>query len=517
MPLLNNESLDDPILSDGCASFEGGQVSAYRGTSLQANQFKLGQNIEIDLNAKIMTRIGIEGTSLDCAGTYVNGLAYLDTPLLERMIAFCGGTVKVSNDGNSFTATSGYTPSGSVVATQLIDKLYFTDGVGRLTQWDGSNFTSITDLPVGVRHVMTHTNALFVTGSDTLNDTIYRSDLLDGTNFDTTKWSLRIGGGDGEPILGCVPWYQYWFAVFKSKSISAVNADPLGTSAADWEVSPVSKKIGCAEIKTAVQVGTDIMFLDYDGVHSLSRTLSEDQYGVSDSLSNPIQDWIDRINWTYISTARAAYWKNRYILAVPIDAATSPSHCLVWNTYTKSWQGVWTGWQVREFCVSRFSSLPKLHFGDDNDYVNTFLDYKTSAQITSADYDDNGTDIETRLRTRGMNFGDPMNDKFGEHVECSFNYLEESGDSTSVYAQINDANSGEIVFTGSVITGLNTLPIDLPFDLDVYRTRRVRSNLMNIGTFRDLDIEIVCTSGRLSIASIHLASFLDFMQLEGQE
>src|SRR5207245_11045342 len=43
--------------------------------------------------------------------------------------------------------------------------------------------------------------------------------------------------------------------------------------------------------------------------------------GVVLPVSDPIQPLINRINWRYAGNAQAAYWNNRYYLAVPLDDA----------------------------------------------------------------------------------------------------------------------------------------------------------------------------------------------------
>jgi hypothetical protein len=62
--------------------------------------------------------------------------------------------------------------------------------------------------------------------------------------------------------------------------------------------------------------------------------------GNTTTLSNPIDDWIQRINYSYVSFAYAAYFNNRFWLSVAIDEAQSNSHLLIYNTLNDAWESV---------------------------------------------------------------------------------------------------------------------------------------------------------------------------------
>ena len=62
MPILSNDSLDDPLILDGNNSFVGGQVSASRANLVPQDAYAEGKNIDLDEFGNAVTR---RGTSLE--------------------------------------------------------------------------------------------------------------------------------------------------------------------------------------------------------------------------------------------------------------------------------------------------------------------------------------------------------------------------------------------------------------------------------------------------------------------
>ena len=81
-----------------------------------------------------------------------------------------------------------------------------------------------------------------------------------------------------------------------------------------------SATVGCCSHGTIVQCGVDVFFLGNRARRLCSSQVpTSDQMGVWQPISAPIKRYIDRINWAQADQARATYWKDLYILSVPID------------------------------------------------------------------------------------------------------------------------------------------------------------------------------------------------------
>lgn len=132
--------------------------------------------------------------------------------------------------------------------------------------------------------------------------------------------------------------------------------------------------IGCMAKRSVVQANGGILFLSDNGVYFLqpSQVGSNDAMRlltIADPISAPIDDVIQRINRSYAHRAVAAYWNNRYYLAVPLDSSTDNNTILVYNFILKNWESVDTypaGFDVFNFLIGKKDNQRRL-FSVDTD------------------------------------------------------------------------------------------------------------------------------------------------------
>src|SRR5882724_3024371 len=112
MPVLNLQTLDDPLLFDGSESFAGGQVSNVRANLLEKNQAVGLVNYDITTTGELRTRRGTSRLGTGTAGSgsgvgandYVQGLVHFWTPSIDYTIAATGGKLYQWN-GSAWIAT----------------------------------------------------------------------------------------------------------------------------------------------------------------------------------------------------------------------------------------------------------------------------------------------------------------------------------------------------------------------------------------------------------------------------
>ena len=159
MPILSNNSLDDPLILDGNNSFVGGQVSASRANLVPQDAYAEGKNIDLDEFGNAVTRRGTslevgylvwedvnvnwesENTPWEGLTAPITSLGYFDTGSKEYIAVADGANyLKCVTEDGSFTSLTGATfPAGaSVRFAQLNDKLYYTDGSSDLRYLEGS-------------------------------------------------------------------------------------------------------------------------------------------------------------------------------------------------------------------------------------------------------------------------------------------------------------------------------------------------------------------------------------------
>lgn len=519
MPILNDDALDDPLTFDACEMFAGGQVSNQRPARLSDGQAAYLENVDLTRDGVPMTRRGAfylaNGALVNPGGGRVQGLVWFSqTGVGNFHVVAAGGKLYIGvnnawqplGDG-TYTLMSAV---NNVAFAQGAGVLFLVDGSGRLAIFSGGNVTDATaaqpdsnkSLPAGITLLAWITNRLVGTGAAMFPDTLFFSDFGNGQRFNRLTQSLQVGG-EGGMITGIIPWTQFDLLVLKQRALWVVDCNPANVDPANpagvggFGVRPVSRRIGCIAPRTAVQVGADVWFLAQDGIRSVQRTQATDnQLQVGDALSEPVQDIINRINPVAAGQACAAFYNNRYIIALPLDDSTVCNSLLVYNTLQNCWSGLWTGWEVTEFCISSLFDNNQLSFSSSSSQVSIWQEYRREI-ADAALYQDYGPATPTTILTRAMTFGEPINPKTGFNVEFEF-----------------DARSQASVAISAVLDGVF-------FPLDTFSTAgngvtplRRNLDLQRFPPFRELQFRLVGSGGPMRLRRLSCSAFTDTLILQ---
>jgi hypothetical protein len=359
---------------------------------------------------------------------------------------------------------------------------------------DAVGTANVTQTPSKPKFIVTHTNRLFATSADTdvPADTLYCSGILDGDAWDLAADNLRIGN-DRDPITALMPGQNFDLYVFKERSIYKVNADPT-LKASQWSIKLVNNRTGCVADGTVQQVGADIMFLSRDGVRSLQSIQAGTETDVSLPISRNINDYIGRINQAAVSTCTAVYWRNRYMLSVPLDSATTPDTVLVFNLLASAWCGHWSGWEARAFVISAFGGELKLNIGTQNGEQYTWDDSTPEDATTIVDYRDGESTYESYIQTRAYTFGETWGDKIGYSTQFNFG---------NIHA---DAITGDINYYKDLSSSGTELEASLSLPADTNLIRK-GFNMVSKGRFNQLQFKVKADGGRLALHSVQSSAF----------
>lgn len=521
-----DDSLDDSLVSERSESFGGGFDAFTRSTLLPPDGYQYGENVIIPDNLEVRTRPGADRVATNL-GAKIQGVVYFDTPSYHQLLTAANGAVKYTGSTlAAWTAISSYALVDADVAfsaAQGVDKLLITDGT-HFYQWDGAaltNFTETpTDPPTGATILLFHNGRMWAAGfpggtAGKEDDALTASALLD---FGVGKWdltdrSLRIGGGEGDPIVGLceipasVPG-QKVLGVLKRNSIHLIRDDPTQPfTAMRDELAPESLGDGIGVVgKRAFAVhANDLYFVSPDkSFRTLSRMeAAAAQYRVGDPpLSRPLQPYIDRINWTYANLSAVTGFKSFVFFAVPLDAATHPDTTFVYSVTLQRWVGIITGWTPNSWEVTRFGGVTRLMHGDNDGNVRQWKDY--ADQTDDATYLDDGTAIATKFWPRSNLFGEPLNDKDLYHYEARFG----SSNAVVTFTLLGDGNVLK-TWTGDMRPQGPNLEIDLEFDLSNPTNTPTRKGLRGLAPSNEAFVKIESTAGWWSLKSISLTAFLN--------
>lgn len=424
------------------------------------------------------------------------GIGYTSVPAITFSSGVATATAVLGYGGKVVAAT--VTAAGSGYSATTPPTISFAAAPAGGTTATG--IVKISQVPSKPKFLVTHTNRLFCASADTAipADTVYVSDILDGESWDLAGNSIRVGG-DGDPITGLFSWYGNYLLVFKERSIWLVDANPL-QDVADWEIKLVNNRIGCVSHRSIQPVGRDVFFLSKNGVRRLSNIESGTQTEVGQAISTDVQDVIQGINQSALSTICSAYYRNRYFLAIPSGSATTPDTVLVFNAISNKWLGTWTGWRPREFVVTAFSGQVRLAFADNQGKFWTWDDYTSLADETSGEYRDDTTDYASYVVTRAYNHGEPLVDKQGYTVSIQTeNQLPDT--SVTAYLSYDKDQSGSFTSLDSAISVSNS-------------TKRLKRsyNLLSKGHYEVIQFKFGATRHKVVLHGLAVAAFADALK-----
>jgi hypothetical protein len=380
---------------------------------------------------------------------------------------------------------------------------------------NGSGATAtatVSPPPLNLRLLINTGNRLFGVGSAGNRNTLYASDILDASIWDAAN-SAIINADDGDEITAIVPYYENRIIVFKKRRIFQVTIPPDMTSAADWVIQLISNNTGCVAEGSAVQVNSDIFFLSDDGIRSLVRSAADDFTSVGLPLSEVVKDVIQEINVAEIGICTAAFYDNRYFLAVPTASNDFNDTIIVYNTVLGAFEGTWTP-NVMQFALTNFQDEGlRLMKKSTTGQIQKYSGYKTPAQVTIADYQDAGVDYESYVRTADMDFGDPFAEKHGSHFEIVFDDSFSTDTTISIQRDI-DVGDIDVQPNLNISSAALTLPFVLPAQLPSSVKKRLASDLRAYQKWRLLNIKIQSAANKLAIRQITAAANPDTIEVQ---
>lgn len=528
MPRFYIDETDDALAFERCESFGGGMDGFTRSTLLPLDAYAYGLNTIVPDGMAVGTRPGADRLG-DPRESNIQGITYFDTASYEQIITAAGG-VLWSWNGAAWSEMTGFTLTDSLLAfsaAQGVDTLLITDGTQQMQSWNGLAWSgplgsTDTDPPVGATILLWHAGRMWAAGfggavAGKEDDAIWGSNVLayGSGNWNNTDRNIRVGGGEGDPIVGLASLSSsfdkgFTMAVLKRNSIWLINTDPTATftnfSAA---IGPerVSGGVGTVGKRSFCVSNNDLIYVSPDKtIRSLARMASaQGQYEISEPLSLPIQPFMRRVNWDYAHLISCVRYADMILVGVPLDSAITPDTVFAYNARLRRWVGIWTGWQVTDWAVTFFNGVAALAFGEQDGDVNVWKDQED--ETDDATYLDNGVDIPTQVWSRSFLFGEPLNDKDAYHVETRFSQSNGVVNATLVADNV-DLKTWQVDArqTGPV------LEIDLDFDLVSDGNRPFRKGLRGLTAWNECYLKVESETGWWRLRNASLSAFVNTLK-----
>ena len=334
--------------------------------------------------------------------TIFGSCTYTDSSGTEFIVLVCQDGLYTFNTDTEAPSSYKTFPAGETITSsdevdvyqaQGSGYVYVCRGFGKTTlRWDGSS-GSLTVPGVSTHHNYPNSRHAIYYGNrhivQTDGNTFRVSHYLRDNGW-TSLDMFSINDGGNDRLVAITPWTLNEFVVFMRNSIFYANVGVGSYNAGDAANEPdsyvksLATDIGCIAHRSVVQAGGGVIFLSDNGVYianpagaGAGGTNGNTPEGMrlltlTEPLSSPISDVIQRINYNHVSKAVGAYFENRYYLAVPLDNSTVNNAIIVYNFINKAWESVdsyQAGFDIKNFHVAKYGNRRRLFAIDQNEGV----------------------------------------------------------------------------------------------------------------------------------------------------
>lgn len=152
-------------------------------------------------------------------------------------------------------------------------------------------------------------------------DYVAAADVSNPSRF-TVANEFRINQGSADELLALARGGPRDVVCFKGSTIHLLRN--LAGDLSGLSLDTLRSAYGIANPRAFTQVGRDLVFMAPGrGVCTLTQSATGEIQGVDVPLSQPVQGFINRINWRLAQGIRMAFWSNRLYVALPIDDGVS--------------------------------------------------------------------------------------------------------------------------------------------------------------------------------------------------
>lgn len=260
--------------------------------------------------------------------------------------------------------------------------------------------TSTTLIPPAVTAENIADRLLIISGT---ND-IIATDILDYVSYDAALEVFHIGREAGDTIVRVFNYAKGMAIVFCNRSTYILLSFAGDPSLASIEL--LNSTLGLAGRKAAVMLGGDVLFLSNPGgIYRIAQSFESRIQTVPLPVTDPIQPFIDRINWDAASGAVAKVLGEYVYFAVPVDGSTRNNAVIVYNGASGLVEGYDTfpePFRIDDFAVTLYERQRRL-YALDKEAARIYVMYEGHSDFIYDPDTDTTTEneIQDLIETRG--------------------------------------------------------------------------------------------------------------------
>jgi hypothetical protein len=334
-----------------------------------------------------------------------------------------------------------------------------------------------------------------------VRDELIVSDILDSNTYDQVYNQYRFNAGTADYVVALHPFAEDKLVVFNRNSIHLVVSS---ADVAQSSIQLITNEVGCLARKSVVQVADNILFLSDNGIYGANFPNLYNLRGNGVPLSDSIQVTINRINKSYAQNAVAAYFDNRYYIAVPLDSSSINNAILVYNFLNQGWESMDTvadaNWEITDlfvggeglsrglYCVSSTGGVHRLEYREFDAKDNVVTQIGGSPTLK---------DISSSCTTRMFTYGTTDRKKFN-------NFELQVQSDTKLTSDVTITAEGENTDTEPVLS-LGTVSQRLGGVLDANEDASIRGRIGQPRSY-GLQFTFTPTLGRPRIRTVKVSA-----------
>lgn len=354
-----------------------------------------------------------------------------------HMVRSAGTALQWDNAG-TWTAITGTFSNIDWDSTNFNGKLILTNGTDNVKQWNGSALSDLTGAPKG-KYITSNTVRVWIAQANTISFCAFQNELDWTSPSDSgIDQFYTPNGGD----ITALTTFQDNVTVFKKDAMGIY----LGKNFFTQQLQTVSNDIGCISYKTVQEVGDTLFWLGQSDVYGFKG-------GKPYPIGQPIRQYLDDINQTYVSKCFGGTDGIRYYLGLVTGANTEPNVLLIYDQRINVW---------------RVASL-----SDGFRYATFFNNVMYIGDYTGQTYKMKQTFTGSTFQTISKPFNEDIPETEKEYYEMHIQAYIPTGSALSVYVSTRDRDLGDgfdwtlidtltsstLAQNGNIIVPLDTVPL----------------------------------------------------------
>ena len=314
------------------------------------------------------------------------------------VLAAAGNTVKFST-GSGWSSVATRSSAGRYKFDEFnftnTTKLIMVDDVNNAATYDGSTYALLnaTGAPSDPASVAVFRDHVFLAGMSS-----NPQEIVFTAPFNEADYTAANGAGSIKVDTNIVELKVFRDALFifgKDKIYKLT-----GTSIADWQVSPITRTLGCADGFSVQEIGGDLLFLSPDGLRTLAATQRIGDIDLG-TVSKPIQKRIQDIGFDNISSVILRN-KSQYRIFYPKTGSAAADSMGILATIKRGPQGI--GYEFADIKGMKPSAMHSGFIGNVEYIIEGGYDGYVRRQESGDTFD--GSNVVGVYRSPDLSLGD---------------------------------------------------------------------------------------------------------------